>query len=86
MTASEIRSQLEKNHVTLDTFSVVKGVVTIRHGYFYSHGYNSEKYKNSVLKAFPKAKIIDSGDVWKPFRGGASVANQSHWFVKFTIA
>jgi hypothetical protein len=29
--------------------------------------------------------IVDSGQVWKPFHGGASVANQSRFYVEVAI-
>ena len=47
----------------------------------------TNKSRNITVKkaAFPNAEILESGEVWKDFRGGASVAQQSHWFVKFTV-
>ncbi len=38
-----------------------------------------------VRAAFPQAVVLDSGEVWKPFVGGAPLAKSSHWFVKFTV-
>lgn len=29
--------------------------------------------------------IVGSGEVWKDFRGGASVANQSHFYVEIKL-
>lgn len=69
-----------------DTFSKRDGVFTVRREFFYTRGTHAEDKVNEVLAAFPNAKILDSGEVWKPFRGGASTANSSHWFVKFTLS
>ena len=80
MTLQEI-----KEAVHCDTISRKNGVITIRRGFFYSHGGSADKIAARVLTAYPTATIVDSGEVWKPFRGGASVANQSHWYVKFTL-
>jgi hypothetical protein len=30
-------------------------------------------------------RIIDSGEQWKPFRGGDTLKQGSHWWVKFSI-
>jgi hypothetical protein len=68
------------NHV-----SKSKGIFTVRKGYFYRNGYTSEMLEEKVRKAFPEAIILATGDKWKPFRGGASLANQSHWYVKFEL-
>jgi hypothetical protein len=56
-----------------------------RRGFYYRHGNTTEKYIEIVKKAFPNAVIVDSGEVWKAFRGGASLANQSHWYVEFNF-
>lgn len=68
-----------------DTASVKAGVFTIRTGFYYRHGYSSEAYAAKVKAAFPNAVIVDHGEVWKAFSGGASTANQSHWWAKFTV-
>lgn len=68
------------------TVSKKDGVFTVRRGFFYSHGGSAEKFAERVKSAIPNATILDCGEVWKPFRGGASVANSSHWWVKFSLA
>jgi len=80
MKLSDIKSKLYA-----DTYSQKDGVFTVRRGFFYRMGKDVSHFKNDILATFPSAKIIDSGEVWKAFRGGSSVANSSHWFVKFTI-
>ena len=80
LTRKDVEEKLGGNQVT-----VSKGVFKVRMGYFYTHGYTAERLVAEVLAAFPNATILDSGNVWRAFRGGASVANQSHWYVRFTI-
>jgi hypothetical protein len=45
----------------------------------------TQEYKKNILKAFPNAEILNSGDEFKPFRGGAPVAKQSHIWIDFKI-
>ncbi len=68
-----------------DTISRKDDVITIRRGFFYTNGFTAEKLEQRVRAAYPSAQIVDSGEIWKTFRGGASVAQSSHWFVKFTL-
>lgn len=77
--------QVREAVLAADSYSVKDGVFTIREGFFYRHGRTSENLVAAVLRAFPTAIIRDSGEVWKPFRGGAKIAQSSHWFVKFTV-
>lgn len=62
------------------------GNIVVRRGYFYHNGMDSDKFACGVIAKLKlngiNAKVISSGDVWKPFRGGASVANSSHFFVE----
>lgn len=74
-----------KELLSADSYSKKGDVFTVRRGFFYTHGKDVTHLQNDVLAAFPEAKFVDSGEVWKPFRGGASTANSSHWFVKFTV-
>jgi hypothetical protein len=74
-----------KEKIHADAYSLKNNVFTLRWGFFYKMGKTTELHRNKVLEAFPDAVIVDSGEVWKPFRGGSSVANSSHWFVKFTL-
>lgn len=80
MTLTQLREKFDA-----DSYSVKNGVFTVRRGFFISGGFSADAYAAKVLNAFPTATIVDKGEVWKPFRGGASVAQQSHWFVKFTL-
>lgn len=80
ITREEVQQQVGCDQVTL-----CRGVYTVRTGYFYTHGRSTDNLINAVRSAFPDAVILDSGDVWKAFRGGAKLAAQSHWWVKFTL-
>ena len=80
MTNTQVRDALNP-----DTLSQKNGVFTVRRGFSYKSGFTADAYAAEVLKAFPHATILQKGEVWKAFRGGASVAQQSHWFVKFTV-
>ena len=81
ITLKEIKEKLPG----FDTYSVRDSTFTVRRGFYYRMGKDSETYRKKVLDVFPSAKIVDSGEIYKVFRGGASIANQSHWFVKFTV-
>lgn len=74
-----------KDMLDADTISKKGDVYTIRREFFYSHGGSSEGLANKVKKVFPNAVIVDHGEHWAAFRGGASVAQSSHWWVKFKL-
>lgn len=80
MTFKQVKSTLR-----MDTLSVRAGVFTARREFYYQHGKTTEHLIKEIKAALPDVVIVDSGEVWKPFRGGATTANSSHWFVKFTI-
>lgn len=69
-----------------DTVSHKAGVFTVRRGFFYTKGKTSYDLAQTVRDLFPTARVVDHGEVRKPFNGGASTAQSSHWWVKFTIA
>lgn len=62
------------------------GDIVARRGFFYRNGKTSadfDQYVRNVLNQAgleDKYYVVESGEVWKPFRGGATLANQSHWF------
>lgn len=78
-----LREVKEKIHA--NTYSVRKGVFLVRREFYYRFGKTAKDFKDEVVAAFPDAQILDFSEVWKPFRGGSSVANSSHWYVKFTF-
>ncbi len=86
MTNRELAKVIREKVVLADSVGVNKaGDVVVRHEFFYRHGGTAEKYRDCIVKQLQvfgiEVTVVDSGEVWKAFRGGASVANQSHWFV-----
>ena len=78
--AEEVREKLRVSKV-----SKKAGVFTARRGFFYTHGRSEKDLVQRIKEKYPKAKIIDSGEQWTSFRGGAPIERQSHWFVKFKL-
>lgn len=62
-----------------------RGVFTYRVGFFYRHGGSSQIVADRLKAKIPNATIVDHGEKWVAFKGGAPLAKQSHWWVKFTI-
>ena len=82
--------RLLKDSLFADTVGMNKaGNIVVRKGYFYTHGYDEEKLAAAVSAFLVRnkiaAKIISKGNVWKAFRGSATVANSSHWFVEICV-
>lgn len=83
--ANRITKTKIREDMGIDAVSIKGGVVTVRRAFFYTHGKTAANLVASVLAVYPTAQIIDSGESWKPFNGGAPVSKQSHWWVKFTV-
>jgi len=59
-----------------------------RKGYFYKSGTPemfAESVTNKLTRDGIEHTVIDSGDNWAPFKGGASVAKQSHFWVEVKV-
>jgi len=85
--ATAIKQVKEALEFTVDQVSKLKnGHIMVRKGYFYRGGMNADKLKNFVLTKLLEngivANVIDYGDHWAAFIGGASVARQSHFYVE----
>lgn len=78
----EMRAKLYVDSVSRNNEN---GIITVRRRFFYTMGRTAADLEQRVRSAFPQATIVDSGDVWKAFSGGASVARSSHWYVRFTL-
>lgn len=65
------------------------GHVVARREFFYRHGYTAEKFVADVKAALTaagfKTEVVDSYEMWKPFRGGGSVASNSHWYAELKL-
>lgn len=60
-----------------------------RQEFFYRHGGTSQNFANHVSNELTKAgvphDVVDHGEHWAPFRGGASVKSSSHWWAKVKL-
>lgn len=62
------------------------GTFVVRRGYFYRNGMDGQKFRDAIVKSLSlhglgDVEVVDYGDHWAPFRGGASVAQSSHFYV-----
>lgn len=82
------KTQLEE-HVNCDQIVVRSGQATFRRAFFYRQGRLALDFLAQVKRELDDAgvryRLADWGEVWKPFRGGASISQQSHWFVKVEL-
>lgn len=82
--------RLIKDNLDPDTIGTKKGGnILCRWGYYYSHGMTSIHYVTKIKKLLDQHniqhRIVNDGDHWAAFSGGASVANQSHFYVEIKI-
>lgn len=65
------------------------GNIVVRRGYFYRNGQDSgtfaENIKSRLIEGNLNVALVGCSDNWKPFRGGAPVAQQSHFAAEFKI-
>ena len=94
MKKKSLMSQL-KGQMLGDTIGKRKdGTVIIREGFFHRFGKDVSVLEKKVLTVCEKlgikvtivefgikVTIVESGEHWAAFRGDASVANSSHWYV-----
>jgi hypothetical protein len=77
-----------KEAVSANAFTFHKdGTVTAKWGYFYRFEKTPEKYAEYVKAKVPGAKIIEVGDHYHDFVGGAKTgsAKSSYMWVKFMV-
>ena len=62
------------------------GNIVIRKTFYYRHGTTADSFLGNIEAKLQNAGIdytvVDYGEVWKPFKGGSTIANSSHWFVE----
>ena len=90
MTVAELKKKLGWEVIGVDTVGKNKlGNIVFRKSFFYRHNYNSNLFKERISKMLASInvpfEIIDAGEHWASFRGGASVAQQSHWYCEVKI-
>jgi hypothetical protein len=86
MTNRELAKVLRDKVIGADSVGVNKaGDVVVRREFFYTHGNTADSFTKAIVAQLKnlgiEAAVVESGEVWKAFRGSASVANKSHWFV-----
>lgn len=83
MTTSEIREVLQPYS---STFSVRKGIYTMKKSYYWGLTKSGEVLKNTVESLIPNAKVIDYGNHYADFHGGArpGTSQDSYFWVRFT--
>jgi hypothetical protein len=83
--ASEVMRALKNGYVQ-SVGRKQNGDIVARRGFFYKNGKTSADFEAIVQKILTKAglndkyRIVESGEIWRPFKGSASVSSQSHWF------
>lgn len=77
--------ELQEVGLYVDEVRIKKDKVTVRKGFFYTHGKTATDLEDRVMKAVPKANIIESGEIRTSFKGSAGVTRNSHWYVTFTM-
>lgn len=83
MTTKKVAELLETSENNVRKY---KGVFRYHRGYFYRHGQSEKDLENHVKSKIPLATILDSGDHWHAFVGGAKSgsAQDSFLWVRFT--
>jgi len=76
MTIDEINSFCNSDEVTK-----YKGIFTVRRCFYY--GNNWKNITIEKLKTVPNIEIINSGEQWRPFRGGDTIKKGSHYWITF---
>jgi hypothetical protein len=75
--------------VGFDQVSKRKGIFKVYQGYFYTHGRSSDKLSHEVdarlTQAGIKHTMVDHGNHYADFRGGAPLSQQSHFWATFTV-
>jgi hypothetical protein len=84
VTLKQVRLALD---ATADSVGKTKaGSIVIRRTFFYRNGMSSEKFTAAVKSLLEQCgyefQILRDGEHYAPFRGGASVAQSSHWYVE----
>ena len=84
-TNTKIAKRVLEDTLHPSTIGMTKGSIRLRWGFFYTHGRTSEYYVNIVNMTLDgiglNYVIEDHGQIWKNFKGGASTAAQSNFYV-----
>lgn len=84
-----IKNAFHDHGLDADTLTQEGGHIMYRKAFFYRAGKSSEQYANNATAALKAAKIkhtiVGHGEVDKPFKGGAPIRKQSHFWVKIKL-
>ena len=65
------------------------GNILFRQGFFYTNGGTANMFESKITNRLndlgAEYVVIESYETWKPFKGGASITNQSHWGVEVKL-
>lgn len=80
-----------KENVSCDQVSKTKnGTLIFRQSYYYKMNRTADTFKHSISVQLSNLglsfEVLNKGDIWKPFKGGASVKAQSHFYVEVKIS
>lgn len=87
---TQITAKLLKDHIITDMISKKRnGNFLFRKGYYYSHGMTASSYADKISEQLKKEGfthgVIDFGDHWAAFKGGAPLQSQSHFWVEINV-
>lgn len=86
MTASNLKETLALAGIHFDQVSKTKtGTYACRQAFFYRFGNSAEKLAIKIKEKFPQMEVVNTEEVWKPFRGGASIKAGSHFLVEVKL-
>ena len=87
LTASEVDELVMVDQVSKKRDG--SGNFVFRKGYFYRHGADAQQFADQVKQKCNDAElnceVVDHGDHWASFKGGASLAKSSHFWVVATV-
>lgn len=90
-TTRSIKWLLEE-HISCDQVSKTRsGTFILRQGFFYKHGQTAEKFATRTIAAIKEklglnVELVGMDEVNKPFRGGGTTAQNSHFWVEVKIS
>ena len=84
MTSKEVRERL---NTSFNIVSVRHGIYTAKKSYYWGVTKSGEAYADKVRELIPNAEIIEFGNHFAPFRGGARAGGpqDSYYWVKFKV-
>ena len=90
MITPEIKKLIKENLYSADKITFKSdGTVEALRSFYYRMGKSAEDFEKDVKEELSKAdikiQVIKSGEEFRPFRGGAGIRKNSHWYVIFRV-